>query len=284
MLNRELRKLQIARADSVSCEGKPLRLGKASMIAAAIAFGLGLAGFYYYESSDLRESDKGKAAEIAPAERAIGFQDASILTATGYVVPSKMVEVGSKIVGRIEYLDVEEGDMVKKGQVIARVDSGELEAQLRQAEAALELAEARYKELSAGARPQEVEQAKARLDQAEANLRAARSNFERLRELYDKEVVSAQELEAARNLYEVKSAEYRAAAEHLALIKAGARPETIAVAEAEVRQARAQVAVYRTHLENVLIKAPIAGVVVEKMAEVGEVVAPGLGGKVSEPV
>jgi multidrug resistance efflux pump len=95
-------------------------------------------------------------------------------------ISGTIVSVSSKIAGRVTEVLTAEGDAVKAGQVLARIDSREITAQKLQAEAALAAAKARYDEVLAGARPQEIQQARAVTDQARANLDNAEKNYERM--------------------------------------------------------------------------------------------------------
>lgn len=99
----------------------------------------------------------------------------SVLTASGYVVAQRKAEVASKATGRLEYLAVEEGSVVKKGQVIARLESKDMEAALAQAEADLQV--------------------------AIASLNEARANYERRKALYDQELLSRGEYDLAEAQY-----------------------------------------------------------------------------------
>jgi len=97
------------------------------------------------------------------------------ITASGTVQPVQRVNMSPKTSGRIAELYVEQGDRVQQGQVIARMESRDIEAQLMQAEARLASAIAKLEKLQAGTRPEEIAQAQARLDQIEANLAQLRS-------------------------------------------------------------------------------------------------------------
>lgn len=279
----ELSKLRIARPDGQR-EKKPaggrLFIGMLTLLIA----GLGLSALYLYNrqlSSASRASNQPDSAMSTPAGQPGDVsRDGSeeiVLTASGYVASGKRVELGSKIIGRVESLDFDEGSFIKEGQVLARLQSRELEAQLQQAQADLLVAEKRYADLVAGSRTQEVQQARARLDQAAANLKSAESNLERYRQLHRQAIISNQQMDNAQNEYEVRAAEHKTAQEVFDLVKAGPRPDTVEVAKAEIQRARARVEFCKAQLADTLITAPFTGIVTEKLAEVGEVVAPGMG-------
>jgi len=198
-----------------------------------------------------------------------------LLSAGGYVIARHQVEVGAKITGRVIALEVEEGDVVRAGQVIARLDDEEIRAQVREAEATLAAARARLAELEAGSRPQEINRARAEMLRAEADLKNAEANLRRLERLAEVGVVDRQQLDDARARYEMAVAALRVAQENYELIRIGPRPEQIELARAQVRQAESALAYARAQLENTVIRAPISGVVLERYVDLGEMVTIG---------
>lgn len=160
-----------------------------------------------------------------------------VLTASGYVVAQRMASIASKGTGRIEYLGVEEGDEVKKDQVVARLESSDVAATLAKRKANLEMASAA-------------------LQQVEATLNESALDFERQSKLYvDQAIISKAE-------YDLSQAKYKRAIANVASAKAA-----IGVAKATVTEAEVEV-------ENTRIRAPFDGTVLAKNADIGEVVAP----------
>jgi HlyD family secretion protein len=236
-------------------------------------------------------------------------------------------EVSFKIPGRVEARLVDEGEMVRAGQTIARLDSAELAQEVAARRAEMQAVQAALAELEAGSRPEEIaqaeasaQQAKARLDEmlagsrpeelsaAEAVLRRAKAEAERARldaeryeGLYKKEIVSAQQYDAARTAYETALARQREAEEQyklvkegprkeqieqaraawlqaqerFVLVKKGPRQETIEQARARLQQAKEGLAVAETRLGYATLTSPLAGVVLSKNVEPGEFVAAG---------
>lgn len=174
--------------------------------------------------------------ETATVQRLNPAGTQSLLTATGYVVAQRNAEVASKGTGRLEILNVEEGDQVEAGDVLARLESSDVEAAHRAARAA-------------------VSQAEAEVERAQAVSHEAELNFNRFRDLRAKNLVSDADLE---------SAEARAVS-----AKAG-----VTAAEAALRTARADAEYAEVQVENTYIRAPFNGTVLTKNADVGEVVAP----------
>ncbi|HEX7126798.1 MAG TPA: efflux RND transporter periplasmic adaptor subunit, partial [Thermodesulfobacteriota bacterium] len=210
--------------------------------------------------------------EAAPVERVDPVEAAEVLTAGGYVVARNKVDVSSQMTGRIEALLVEEGQRVEQGAVLARLDAGDLRAQLAQAEAAVEAARARLAELTAGSRPQEIAAARAEVAEARARVTNAEGDLARMRRLHEARIVARRELEQAERDALVARARLRAARERAALVEIGPRPEQVARARAEVAQARANAAYTAALLDKTVIRAPMSGTVVEKLVEVGETV------------
>ena len=199
------------------------------------------------------------------------------LTVAGYIVPRQKVELGAKIIGRVEFIAVDVGDLVKKGQIVARLESQEFQAQLEQAEADLEVVKKKFSDLVAGSRQQEIRQAQAQLEQDEASYQVSRVQLERIQRLFQDGLIAAQELDAARTEYAVRQAKLKQARENRDLGKEGPRAQAVEVAKAEIKQAAMRVEYYKTQLRNTVIESHIDGVVTERLVQVGEVVAPGVG-------
>lgn len=224
----------------------------------------------------VRTSAGGKEVEVAIASRQDGRSSQAILTASGYVIAREKIAVSTKIPGRIKSLEVRKSDRVRKGQLIARLEDDEIQAQVRQAQANLEAARARLRELEAGSRPQEIEHAKAAVQQAEANLKTAELNLRESEQLFKNGIISKHQLDQARNQYDIGLAAQKAANESYDVTRIGPRQEQIDLARAQVRQAQASLQNALAQLDNTVIRAPIDGVILDRLAERGELLSPGL--------
>ncbi|GAA6200533.1 efflux RND transporter periplasmic adaptor subunit [Aquicoccus sp. SU-CL01552] len=160
------------------------------------------------------------------------------VTATGTVEPTNLVEISSELSGTLRGVAVDYNDMVKAGQVLATLDTTKLEAELAVAEA-------------------NVTAAQAQLERARATLVEARDNYDRAAELDARGVTSHQSLIAQRAAFD------RAAAE-------------VTVAEANLELARAQRGLVQADLDKACICSPIDGVVLDRAADVGQIVASAL--------
>ncbi len=145
-----------------------------------------------------------------------------LMTASGYVVARRKAVVSAKIQGRLADLKVEEGSRVKDGDMLARLESVDSEAQ--------------------------VVRAKAQVQRAEADLAENQRQLRQAEALHREQVLPSDQLEAAQS--------------------------RVKLAEASLAQARAELSFADAQLQNTVIRAPFAGTVVKKMAEVGESVAP----------
>lgn len=236
-------------------------------------------------------------------------------------------EVSFKIPGRVEKRLVSEGERVKAGQVVALLDQAELSREvamrraeeqaaraslaeleagsrteeIAQAEAGVQKAQARLDELLAGSRPQEVAVATAAAEKAQADRDRLKTDYERQKQLYEKDVISAREFEASRTAYEVAAGKLQEDAERLklvregprreaidqaraslnevreryALVKKGPRREAIDQARARLKQSHEAVAMAETRLGYATLVSPLAGVVLSDNVEAGEYVALG---------
>jgi ABC exporter DevB family membrane fusion protein len=188
--------------------------------------------------------------------------------------PGAEMDVGSEMTARIERFLVNEGDHVDKGQVIAVLDAKDLTARLHQAEAELAVSKAKRNEVAAGSRDEEVKQAQAVLQRAQSEQLQAENELKRTGQLHNDKFVSQATLDNAESAYKVATAKVVEAEEHLHLLQSGARPETLALHEAQVSQAEANLRYVRSLLDKTRVLSPISGTLIERYLDVGEVVMP----------
>ena len=152
-------------------------------------------------------------------------------------VEVKSIKISSKLAGRIEQMDVKEGQQVKKGELLFVLSTPEVEAKLRQAEAARNAAGAQSAKASRGARIQEIEGALNMWKKAQAGVELAQKSFDRVKNLYESGVVPAQKYdEALANLKAMQTTESAAKAQYDMAVE-GARREDREAAAALVDQA-----------------------------------------------
>ncbi|MDX9975314.1 MAG: efflux RND transporter periplasmic adaptor subunit [FCB group bacterium] len=199
-------------------------------------------------------------------------QGPALVTASGYVVPRRKVEVSSKIVGRVVEATVARGDLVQSGDVLLKIEDADYVARVRSAEAAVAALRARVAELRAGSRPQEIAAANAAVASSEATLNNAELDLKRLEGLLRQGIVSSKDVDQARAARDVAQAKVNSDRSTAQLVQIGPRREVIEAAEAELRQAEAVLEVAKTELDYTIIRAPISGTILEKLAEEGELV------------
>ena len=184
---------------------------------------------------------------IAPAEL---IPVARTLSVTGTVSARDLIPVLAQTTSlQIKQILVDEGYSVKKGQTLAVLDNSVLQTQIAQAKADVESKRA------------VVRQKVAALAQARATLAEAKSNFDRYRSLADQGAISRQELET-------RSTTATTAREAISVAQAN-----IASAEADVRSSLARVQQQQTQLSQTIVRAPVSGVIAEKTAKLGTLLA-----------
>jgi RND family efflux transporter MFP subunit len=229
--------------------------------------------------------------DIAPAIQGVGTVEAKVA-----------VQVGSKITGRVVAVLVDQGDTVTEGQVLARLDNAQQRAEFTRQEAALRVAEAAVGEaqanvrrarsalndLVAGSRPAEIEQLRERAKSAGATRVLAERDHRRTQELLAKGLIAAQEMDRAKQAFDVATAQARDAAKALELALEGSRKDQVAAARATLEaaqhqlegagaarhQAEAGLALAREQLADTVILSPFAGYVVSRALEPGAPVNP----------
>ncbi|CAB3390323.1 Multidrug transporter [Kyrpidia spormannii] len=186
------------------------------------------------------------------------------------IVEQQEVDLSFKIAGRIESLSVSEGQSVKKGQVLGRLEHADLQAKVEQAQAAMDAAAANVQKAEAavgetdqttrakvseaqaavkvaqdqlaalqqGSRPQEIAQAQAKVDGAQAAYHQAQDAYDKALKLYQSGAVSEAEKNQAELQLSQAKAEYEAAQNQLQLAQAGPRPEQVDAARHQVEQAQ----------------------------------------------
>jgi len=209
------------------------------------ALALLLAGWGWYA----RTANDGPVVELGAVETRNEFR--SYVTASGEIVAERFADIGSSSMGRVVELPVIEGQQVREGDLLARIDPVQARSELTAAEAGIRALEA-----EAGAAGEQLRSAEAELRLARARAREATLNRERIAALHAQELVSQADLEAAEAGAE--SAEAQAASAAAAVSRVAGSG---AAAQTRVAQARAQAARARDLLSKTAIEAPIAGVV-----------------------
>lgn len=191
------------------------------------------------------------------------------VVASGRVVNPQRIDIGTQIVGSVARVPVREGQTVTAGQALIELDSAPWRAQLDQARAALAQAEGRLNQLRLTALPS----ARQSLRQASATLADAQRQYERTRALHAEGFVGPAQLDEATRQLEVADSQWRAA--QLQVDDNSGQGPAQRLAQTAVDQARAAVRLAQANLDHTLIAAPVAGTLIGRDVERGDVVSPG---------
>lgn len=201
-------------------------------VAAVLLMGATLGAWYWSRSADVPV----RLAEPQPVADAGAASAGSILDASGYVVARRQATVASKITGKMVELDIEEGDHVQEGQVIARLDDSNARAALAAAQAQLDFA-------------------KAGLAETEVNLANARRDYDRQMSLVKGHFVSQAALDNSKTSMDALTAQ-------------------LATQRSNIEVAQRNVEVAERNLADTIVRAPFTGIVTVKAAQPGEIVSP----------
>jgi HlyD family secretion protein len=186
------------------------------------------------------------------------------------------VRVGARISGRVDRLLVKVGDAVTAGQVIAEIEHADLDAKVQSAEADLAVAQASLALLQRGARPEDVDVARAAQRQIQADLDMAQRTVDRRRSLVERGMIAPEQLDDAERALAVAKAQLDAARETVRLRRTPYLPEELQLNEAKVGQAEAALSLARVQLTYAEVRSPIAGVIASVSTQEGETVSSGM--------
>lgn len=210
------------------------------------------------------------------------------ITASGTVEPVRTVNLSPNTSGIVEELFVEQGDRVAQGQLVARMDSEQIDAQIVQSKASVAEASAQLDETLRGPTQTDIRQSEASVSQARAQVEDARARQAlavdeavRSQRLFDRGAISRSDLDRA--LSDRRSADasldqaiarLNEAEERLLDARNGSEAETIAQAEARLSRAQGQLQATQTQLADTQIRAPFSGIITQRFASEGAFVTP----------
>ncbi|HWI17642.1 MAG TPA: HlyD family efflux transporter periplasmic adaptor subunit [Vicinamibacterales bacterium] len=190
--------------------------------------------------------------------------------------------------GRVLTLSVKEGDRVQQGQTILTLDTRDTQLAIDRAKAERAAAEAQVRLVRAGARIEDIRQAQSQIETTKADVAAAKSeldaaeqDLQRFETLLKNNSGSrkqrddaATRRDVARDRVASMESRVKTAEEVLAKLRAGARREEVDAAQARVTAVSAQIAMLEKGISDATLTSPIAGLVTEKLVEIGEVIPP----------
>jgi HlyD family secretion protein len=206
-----------------------------------------------------------------PAARSV---TGPVVESKGYIIPEQQILVSPQVSGRVIELNFEAGQRIERDFVLAVLDSTEYQSEYARVSAQLEAAQENLAELREGSRPDEIKQVKADLAESQTNLDQAERDYNRNKELWKNGFGNKQEVETAESQYQMLKKRVDKLGATAQLMVDGPRPERKRAAEAQVRQAEAELRRAKWRLDNCIIVAPISGTVLKKNAELGNLVNP----------
>jgi HlyD family secretion protein len=186
------------------------------------------------------------------------------------VVRTTEIRIAPEVGGQLVTINVQKGDHIKAGDVVAQLSAIELSAAVVQARAALDAASAQRDNVYAGVRAEEVASLASAIDKAKSRLDYAQSELARKTQLVPVAAASQQDLDQAQNDFATARADLAEAQANHAAAVAGPTREERAIADAQVKAAARAVAVLERRLDKTTLRAPADGIVSVIVAEVGE--------------
>ncbi|TGE38496.1 efflux RND transporter periplasmic adaptor subunit [Desulfosporosinus fructosivorans] len=194
----------------------------------------------------------------------------------GIIDANEKAEITTKISAKITGISVDVGTVVKKGDTLISLDSKDIEAQITQAQAGVNTAEANLAKMQSGARPEQIAQAQATVDSAKTSYLNVKNTYERNQQLLVAGGISQSQMESSETQLAVAQAQYNSAQSQLDILTKGETQETINIAQAQVQQAQAALDLVKTQLAYGTITSPVSGIVSAKNINVGELASPGV--------
>lgn len=204
----------------------------------------------------------------------------SLVTASGEIKPKNYINIGANAIGQLTEVAVKEGDHVKKGQLLARIENVQPAADVQAQQASLSAvqADSAAAEAALKAADDNINTAQADIDRNKADLARMKSDLDRSESLYKDKLMAAQDYELKKSTYEAELAVVRQS--EVRLVQARAQREQTAAQLSSAQKKIAQVRAGLTRLADVLQKydayAPLNGIVTNLSVRVGETVVPGI--------
>ncbi len=193
----------------------------------------------------------------------------------GGIVEVSDVDIASKIPGRLDSIFVYEGDLVRKGEIIAKLESKEIDAKVGQAKALMEAARYKMEMADNGARPEEKEAVKNLYLQAKHQFELADKTWKRMYALYNESLISAQEKDQVEFQYNAAEEQMDAAKAKYEMVMKGARYEEKEAAKALYMQAASGYKEAEAYQSELCLKSPINGELQKKIVDAGEIISSG---------
>jgi HlyD family secretion protein len=200
--------------------------------------------------------------------------DGNYVVATGTLEVVE-IDVAPMVTGRVVQMLVDDGDSVRAGDILAVLTQPSSQPEIAERQAQVEASRAGLSEAEKGARAAEINRAAAELRAAESEVTRTAADAERARRLARTGTIPLQQRDAAEAAAKQAAARRDAARQSLVLLQQGNRPERIAAARAQVAGAQASLSAVKAVVGDLTLTAPVAGVVLSRNAQPGEIVTAG---------
>lgn len=222
------------------------------------------------------ENNQANSAQVQTGQKPVGVihvqpQTMEITSElSGTLEPIEETVVSFEVGGEIQSLAFQEGDPVKAGEVVAKLNAKDYALQVQMASTSVSQAGASLSKVKNGAREQEKTQAKLAVDAKQISLDQARDDFRRMEQLYTNEAISQLEYENAKNALNLAQKDYDNAKQAYSLVVEGARSEDVALTQASYQSAVVSQNQATHVLSKTQLTSPITGTVLSKLADVGQ--------------
>jgi len=189
---------------------------------------------------------------------------------TAEVVPIEAIRISPTVDGPIGFCPWREGDRVEAGQKLIEIDREMYRAEVKAAEAALAVAQAKLDDLKAGSRPEEIDKARQSVREAEQSAEFEQADLKRVTQLVQKGILASEDLEKARVKQVAAEAKVKSARRQLEMLEEGYTRTAIAVQEAAVKEAAAHLELAQARLNECVITAPFAGTITKVFVRKGD--------------
>ncbi|MGE5701605.1 MAG: efflux RND transporter periplasmic adaptor subunit [Clostridia bacterium] len=197
------------------------------------------------------------------------------MVVSGKVTPNQEVQVVSKVAARAAGVKVEEGSIVKAGDVLLQLETDDFVQQVNQAKAGIASARAKLADTKAGTRTEEIQRQKSGLEGQKVAYETAQKTYDRTKSLFASGAVSQTDLEKAALALEQAKSGYEQSKAQLQLSQNGPTGNAIQGLQAEVDRLNATLQLAENSLGNTAIKSPIEGIVARRSIDPGELAQPG---------
>jgi len=214
--------------------------------------------------------ETGPVQEVVRPVKTLVLEDSGAGDARSYpgrVRAAERAVLTFKVSGPLVELPVNEGDLVEKDRLLARIDPRDFQTTMDKIQSELQQAEAQLQAMKTGARPEDVKVLEAEVAAAKARYQKAQQEFSRYAGLFERDMVSKSEYDTAMSARDVAKAQLETAIQNLEKGRKGAREEDIQAKEAEIRGLEARLKETRDALEDTRLTAPFKGVVATKYVE-----------------